>query len=877
MKCPHCGLDIIKPSYKFCPSCRKPVNNIVTEETRQREQTTPVSEPKSHEIGERKAFGDFFRRKPKQPEPITSPDLEVVKNKVVWNLNAGEIARRINIDEFDRLTDVKGVYIQEGVKALIIIDGDQVLEFSSGLYYLAGRIERTVSLVRRVFEFFRGRRKGEDDHERDMRRNRLDIALQSLKGNSVVEVILISDGYIPIVLNTEERNGSLVFVPYIIPSRLSDLEMGVSLNMQITDYRQFVTNYLGRSRTFRIADLQNIIKDVVGNELKRLFATVDIQGTVIPAEMDGPVRKSIKDRVNMSLFGIEVMQVVDVTMDNRDFMRFRELEHKLYCSQNELDYLIRTNTFRNRLQDEKNAQILREAKSEEELRYALQQVNKDSLLHDDEFIAFVDLLESQRRLREATTEEEEHEAMLRIKKNRLVADDDYAVLENEMYHRKLSRDEVDDILRIQSARRVESEKIDSQKLLNLQYIRGKQEIEGAQFEAFTQEQEHGHEAEGREWKQDERRQEHEIHMEDVEGEHQRHVDDLDLERQGKYSDFAHSERVRDHEQDVKEQRDDIDTSDYAIKKDLEHAKEAQDLSMSAMERMSEMDMREEEARHKHEMEAKAQELQHEEKVLLHEEELKRIDATILEAKGKLSADQLMATQLKDLSPEAQVAFASALSSVKEIDILKMATEERMAMYERMARMSEDYANASVKEQNAMMEKMMLMMQDAMHTNADVAKSAVSGQNANIKAQLETMRDISTHRQDELMHDKEEYREESHSNRDYARHTADTAMNYTTEANRGRSAAEATGNMVASGKVQKFVVNGLGEFYLDGILYMIDLDVIKPFTRITIDGTDRMAQHIDVLRDRLLKKHGKTCPNCGKGVFLEGETCPECGK
>ena len=106
MKCPHCGLDIIKPSYKFCPSCRKPVNNIVTEETRQREQTAPVSEPKSHEIGERKAFGDFFRRKPKQPEPITSPDLEVVKNKVVWNLNAGEIARRINIDEFDRLTAV---------------------------------------------------------------------------------------------------------------------------------------------------------------------------------------------------------------------------------------------------------------------------------------------------------------------------------------------------------------------------------------------------------------------------------------------------------------------------------------------------------------------------------------------------------------------------------------------------------------------------------------------------------------------------------------------------------------------------------------------------------------------------------------------------
>ena len=879
MKCPHCGLDIIKPSYKYCPNCHEPVNTntIVADEPKEQRKTFTASERQSYEGGERKAFGDFFRRKPANPEPITPPDLEVVKNKVVWNLNAGEIARRINIDEFDRLTDVKGVYIQEGVKALLIIDGDQVLEFSSGLYYLAGRIERTVSLVRRVFDFFRGRRRGEDEHERDIRRNRLDIALQSLKGNSVVEVILISDGYIPVVLNTEERNGTFVFVPYIIHSRLSDLEMGVSLNMQITDYRQFVTNYLGRSRTFRIADLQNIIKDVVGNELKRLFAMVDIQGTVIPAEMDGPVRKSIKDRVNTSLFGIEVMQVVDVTMDNRDFMRFRELEHKLYCSQNELDYLIRTNTFRNRLQDEKNAQILREAKSEEELRYALQQVNKDSLLHDEEFESFVDLLESQRRLRKATTEEEEHEAMLRIKKNRLVADDDYAVLENEMYHRKLGRDEADDILRIQSARRVESEKIETERLLNLQFIRTKQEIEGAQFEADKQEKIHEQEKEQLDWTQDESRQVHEIRMDDVEGEHQRRVDDRDLEHRSKYSDYAHRERVRDHEQDVKEQRDDIDTSDYATKKDLEHAKEAQELSMSAMERMSEMDMREEEARHKHEMEAKAQELQHEEKVLLHEEELKRIDATILEAKGKLSADQLMATQLKDLSPEAQVAFASALSSVKEIDILKMATEERMAMYERMARMSEDYANANVREQNAMMEKMMQMMQDAMHTNADIAKSAVTGQNANIKAQFDTMRDIAGHRIEEVMRDKEEYREESHSNRDYARHTADSAMHYTTETNRGKSAAETMGSIVASGKVEKFVVNGLGEFTLDGILRMINLGEVHPYTRITVDGISRMAQHIEELRDSLLKKYGKKCPKCGKGTILEGEGCPECGQ
>ena len=207
MKCPHCGLDIIKPSYKFCPSCRKPVNTINDEKVNTANDNTrktyaeSSAEPKSFEGVERTSLGDFFRRKPSNTETTTPPDVEVVKNKVVWNLNVGEIARRINVDEFDRLSNVKGVYIQDGVKAVLIIDGDKVLEFESGLYYLAGRVERAVSLVRRVVEFFRGRRQDETDKDYDMRRNRLDIALQALKGNSVVEVILIADGYIPVVLN----------------------------------------------------------------------------------------------------------------------------------------------------------------------------------------------------------------------------------------------------------------------------------------------------------------------------------------------------------------------------------------------------------------------------------------------------------------------------------------------------------------------------------------------------------------------------------------------------------------------------------------------------------------------------------------------------
>lgn len=884
MKCPHCGLDIIKPSYKFCPSCHQPVNNGQAESHEKQTKSFENSDNDvwrssnttfgTNEVEETKLFRNPFRR-PKNEVP-DEKDIKVVKNKVVWSLSVGEIARRINIDEFDNFSNVKGVYIQEGVKALLIVDGDKVIEFSSGLYYLAGRIERSVSLVRRVIDFFCGRRDGESEHERDMRRNRLDIALQSLKGNSVVEVILISDGYIPVVLNTVDKNGTRIFAPYIIPTRISNLEMGVSLNMQITDYRQFATNYLGRSRTFRIADLQDLIKDIVGNELKRLFANTDIQSTVIPAEMESLAKNSIKGVVNINLHGMEVMNVVDVTMNNEDFMRFRELEHKLYCSQNELEYLIRTNTFRNRLQDEKNAQIIREAKSEEELRYALLQVNKDSLLHDDEFAAFVDLLESQRRLREAKTAEEEYEAMLRIQKNRLVADDDFEVLRNEMYHRQLNRDELDDIMRIQSARRVQSERIEANKLLDIDYIRSRQAVEGAQHDANRQEQEHVHETERSEWGQDESRQEHNIRMDDRAGAYQEKVDDRVISRMGKYSGFARGERAADHEQDVKENIDKINLSDYATGMELNRAKEAQELAMAAMERMKEIGIREEVLHHKFKMDERAQDLLEDEKLYQHLEKEKALDATILEAKSNLTADQLTADQLKDLDKEAQVEFAKTLSSFKENEFLQKSTDEKIALYEKLANMSKEYAEASAKEQRELMDKMMNMMQNAMSVNADVAKSAVNGHNDNIKSQFDAMGNLYKGRIDEVTNDKEEYRAESHSNRDYARHTADSAMHYTTETNRGKSAASAMGSMANGGNVHMFIVNGLGEYTLDGVLQMIEYGKVKPYTRITVDGEVYTAQHIGALRDKLIEKYGKKCPHCGKGVGLEGEGCPQCG-
>ena len=111
------------------------------------------------------------------------------------------------------------------------------------------------------------------------------------------------------------------------------------------------------------------------------------------------------------LHGIGISNVLDITTENEAFERFRAIEEKLFCTDKEIDYLTRTNEFKNRLQSVENQQKVSEAKTEIDLRKELDQINNDQLIHEDEMEAFVQLLQSQKRIREAQTENEELAAL----------------------------------------------------------------------------------------------------------------------------------------------------------------------------------------------------------------------------------------------------------------------------------------------------------------------------------------------------------------------------------------------------------------------------------------------------------------------------------
>lgn len=60
--------------------------------------------------------------------------IEVVRGRAIWNIQPGEIARRIKESELEEVEKLKGIIVQEGCTAVIYANGEQVASLSAGAY-----------------------------------------------------------------------------------------------------------------------------------------------------------------------------------------------------------------------------------------------------------------------------------------------------------------------------------------------------------------------------------------------------------------------------------------------------------------------------------------------------------------------------------------------------------------------------------------------------------------------------------------------------------------------------------------------------------------------------------------------------------------------
>lgn len=848
MKCPHCGFDKIQPTYKFCPKCRTVLQNR-TSSSEVKSAPAPVLSSMEAKVKNEQPAA------PVQEGNSGIGGVDIVKNKAIWSIAPGEIARHLTSQEFDNLSNLKGLIIEDGVTAIVYVDGHEVATLSGGVYNFAtekivtearakvekeekedkkhqGVLGKAKLTARKIWRFFTGEKKGEREKQREARKAKVRDAIQKITDKSVVSVYLKADRVFPATLNTDGTG----FVPYSIKTKFVDVEVGVSLQLQIDGFSDFIQYYMTGKKSVTVSEIEK--------ELAGRIRTI-LQGSLKNAEIDQfGIGDELKDSISQqiialkdSIYGIAIVRVLDITCDNEDFERFRKIEKELYCSEKELSYLQRTNEFKNRLASVNNEQIVEEAKTELDLRKALDEVNKDGLLHEDELEQFVELLAIQKRIRQAKNEVEEEKALLELKGNQLVNEDDFESIVSDLENKKFDREQVSEALRIKSLASTARARLAAETQLTKERILAEEEISEVEFETMKKQLDRDTEEVdleaalyGRQFVLQKQKTLDALELEGI-------TLDKELENRRKIDDYTDARVDKDYERTKRRTEDDYDFSKRKAQDEMEILRQKAELARQNMEAM------------------KAQELKEKEIDI-------DLEKTRIHTQATMSADQLAAQGLKDLDAAAQAEFMKSLSSGKENEYLKQAASDKDALYQQMLSMQKESASAASAQQMEMMKQMM----DFARTSTVATASAARG------------------RMDDLNAMKEEYREQMKHEQGRVDSTQDKALNYTTkvtmaEAKRHISKESAKGaaeNPVDAGsKSYKIPEFGEQTFSFDQVVAYIANGVVEPTTEFEVDGELITTADITELYPLLKKYYTVECPVCGsKG--LKGTFCPECG-
>lgn len=441
MKCPKCGYPVL-PKFTKCPHC-----------------------------------GESLIKEDNNTNLPDANDFSIVKGRAIWNVQKGEIAHLIKETELINTDGLKGVIVQEGCSAIVFMNGIITSIMQAGIYSFptkeptpairpvvpsepkvedkpndfTGFANGASAIGRGIRNFLFSKKKDEKPEQHEKRVDRTKEKINKLPDLKTCRIYIVSNRLFNLFFDLQvDEEGNYDFAPFVIATKTVDAKIAVSLQMQVTNMNEFVGNYLTDQQSVSTVLFQQQLRTCIKSTLTQLLRNLDYQQDGLPEPIVNNLKNRIKSACNEQLYGIEVTKVLDITDESEDFNRFRSAEHDLFVNEKELDYLTRTNEFRNRIEQEKNKQEANQAANAESLRQTLQSINKDKLLSEDEMEQFVMMMDSQKRLREAKTKQEEYEALSDMKKSRLVKEEDIAALENVLAQNKVSRDSIVDLMRAQA-------------------------------------------------------------------------------------------------------------------------------------------------------------------------------------------------------------------------------------------------------------------------------------------------------------------------------------------------------------------------------------------------------------------------------------------
>ena len=779
------------------------------------------------------------------------------KHYVSWSIAPGQIARNISAQEFLDMSNADGVYVQEGVTAVLFIDGVQAAEMEGGVYTFAtekthtdarkekaeedaeirakeGLVQKLGRLGRSVANFFYHSHDA-IRKERNQNKERVQEHIRRITSSSVVSVVLKRDGVVNFTMGirpvaSEDGSNKMEFAPFKIRTQTLTVDVAVAMEARIYDFHEFRTTYLMDRNSYSVNDLRVALNTFMRTTLQRAMQNYAADGDLLPEDLMASISYALMSQSKELLHGIALSNVLDITTENEAFERFRAIEEKLFCTDKEIDYLSRTNEFKNRLQLVENQQKVTEAKTELDLRKELDQINNDQLIHEDEMESFVQLLQSQKRIREAQTENEELAALLKLKGNRLLSEDELDALETSIRDKKFDRDQVSAEFQMRAANRTNMARVELELQLQKSELLAEAELNDVRFEELRKDQ-------ARQFQLEDAQQEHDLAS-------ARRQDEYDDARREKDADFADSRREKDFDFEQRQKDAEYARAHREAQDNLDIEKQRSQNEMDILRQKAEIARRNMQAMQQHEQEMAEKK---------HQEEMARIAA-----QQNMSAEQLMATGMAGMDAAAQKAFAESFAAGK-------GGEKEREMYERMLQMQQQHAGETtaqnavqMAQMQAMMQQMMQFAQSGMQTNAQMAANMAAGQAAGQQAQLDAMQNIAGARIAQTEGMKEEYRAQMEHEQKRTDAAQDKALNYTTKVTQEEIKAEAKLGKTTSepqAKAPYYLPDFGADYTLKEVGNLILNGTIDPETELEVNGESLTVAEVDELLPFLEKKYG----------------------
>ena len=410
MTCPKCGNEVPEGK-KFCGKCGTKLEDAPVVNN-----ATNICAKCGAELTPGKKFCGKCGT-PVAAAPSAEKEAEMVMSAgfVHWNILPGQLAAKVDEQDLAAYKDIKGFVVQEGIKALFFADGALVGELPGGKYPFKDMgVEEKKGLKKffaNIAAFFKGKQ------------------ASALADAASIIIVLMRDAEFP-----------MVFVEKDMPTAGIRSDVAVHIMAKITNIIQFYREQLLDKKFVSFEKLAEAIRPSIRTLLEDVVTGVDAASISSNAQMRESILDSLKLNISSIFPYISVERVIRLSGSNEELEELRKMEEELYISEKELEQLSKRNNFLNRLNDEKLQQQLREAQTQADFVAAMNKIDEQNQLTEDEKAKFADMLYWQRKLREATSKDEGETALVQLEKNGLLRAEELDVLKSDIEQRKKLKD-----------------------------------------------------------------------------------------------------------------------------------------------------------------------------------------------------------------------------------------------------------------------------------------------------------------------------------------------------------------------------------------------------------------------------------------------------